>query len=589
VTPCSVSVAAKVLHAALADDEAFLRRFRAEARAAAALNHPNIMAVYDWGQDPDVPYLITEYLGGGSLRALLNQSGPLTPAQALMVGLEAARGLEYAHRRGFVHRDIKPANLLFDEDARLRIADFGLARALAEATWTEPVGAVLGTAKYASPEQARGESLDGRSDVYSLALVVVEAATGRVPFAADTTIGTLMARVDRDTPVPDELGALAGPLRWAGAADPARRPDAAEFGAALMAAASAYDRPAPLALAGARLPDDVVVIDLDPTERVPRPGEAPAPTGDPAPNGPGGPGVAAVAGLAGVAGAVTGAAGAAGFAGLAATPPVAPLGVGGPTVPGGVPGPAPVADLVDRADPDGADATPPAEPGSAGPPVPGGADVATDPAVDAAGGVGPVAFAPGGGAVRPRRRAAPGERGSPRCRRLRARRRRARPGRRRQLSSRRPAGSTTSRSTTRPVGRGSRRGHRRVGAGMGPRRRPVVRRRRSMTTANLTTRLMTAFRRRGGPRAAARRLRRAARRRRPRHRCRPAAGGDEDDPRSTSTPLRNPPVRGGRRRPTLAPHAALHRVAPSPAHAGRRRRRPGRRSPGRSEGRTGGR
>ena len=188
-------VAVKVLHAALADDAAFLKRFQAEAQAAAALNHPHVMAVHDWGQG-DVPYLVTELLGGGSLRAMLDTGARLDPAQSHLVGLEAARGLDYAHRRGFVHRDIKPANLLFDEDARLRIADFGLARALAEAAWTEPMGAILGTARYASPEQAQGRPLDGRSDVYSLALVLVEAVTGEVPFTADTTIGTLMARVD---------------------------------------------------------------------------------------------------------------------------------------------------------------------------------------------------------------------------------------------------------------------------------------------------------------------------------------------------------------------------------------------------------
>ncbi len=154
------------------------------------------------------PFVVTEYLGGGSLRTLLDQGHLLSPAQALLVGLAASRGLDYAHRRGFVHRDIKPANLLFDEEARLRIADFGLARALAEAAWTEPQGAVLGTARYASPEQARGETLDGRSDVYSLALVLVEAVTGRVPFSSDTTIGTLMARVERPVEVPDRLGPL---------------------------------------------------------------------------------------------------------------------------------------------------------------------------------------------------------------------------------------------------------------------------------------------------------------------------------------------------------------------------------------------
>ena len=201
-------VAVKVLHEALADDEAFLRRFRAEAQAAAALNHPNILAVYDWGDDDGTPYLVTEYLGGGSLRSILDRGTRLTPSQALLVGLQATRALDYAHRRGFVHRDVKPANLLFGEDGRLRIADFGLARALAEAAWTEPQGAVLGTARYASPEQAQGESVDGRADVYSLGLVLIEGVTGAVPFASDTTIATLMARVGRSVEVPDALGAL---------------------------------------------------------------------------------------------------------------------------------------------------------------------------------------------------------------------------------------------------------------------------------------------------------------------------------------------------------------------------------------------
>lgn len=257
-------VAVKILHEALADDPAFLKRFRAEARSAAALNHPHIMAVYDWGQG-DVPYLVTEYLGGGSLRGVLDNGDRLSPAQVLLVGLEATRGLAYAHRQGFVHRDIKPANLLFDEDGRLRIADFGLARALAEAAWTEPVGAVLGTARYASPEQARGETLDGRSDVYSLAVVLVEAASGQVPFAADTALGTLMARVDKPLPVPDELGPLAPVVARAGAPDPADRPDAAELEQLLMEAAAHLDRPEPLPLAGGVPRDAVPVDDRDPT------------------------------------------------------------------------------------------------------------------------------------------------------------------------------------------------------------------------------------------------------------------------------------------------------------------------------------
>jgi serine/threonine-protein kinase len=256
-------VAVKVLHDALADDSQFLKRFRAEAHNAAALNHPHIMAVHDWGQG-DVPYLVTELLGGGSLRAMLDTGELLDLAQARHVALEAARALDYAHRRGLVHRDIKPANLLFDDEGRLRVADFGLARALAEAAWTEPAGAVLGTARYASPEQAQGTPLDGRSDVYSLALVIIESVTGQVPFSADTTLGTLMARVAREVPVPAELGALAPALRAAGAPDPDDRPDAEGFVTLLMAAGDLGPF-RPLPLAGTATLDDVDLDIREPT------------------------------------------------------------------------------------------------------------------------------------------------------------------------------------------------------------------------------------------------------------------------------------------------------------------------------------
>jgi beta-lactam-binding protein with PASTA domain/tRNA A-37 threonylcarbamoyl transferase component Bud32 len=269
-------VAVKVLHPALADDAAFLRRFRAEARAAAALNHPNVLAVYDWGEEADGPFIVTEFLGGGSLRAMLDRGHRLTVSQALEVGLEAARGLDYAHRRGLVHRDIKPANLLFDEEGRLRIADFGLARALAEAAWTEPSGAVLGTARYAAPEQVRGIALDGKSDVYSLALVLVEAVTGRVPFAADTTVGTILSRLDRPLEVSEELGPMGPVLARAGQPDPAKRPDAMAFGAALQTIAQKLPAPEKLPLPGPAVFDETqVVIDRDPTE------VGPSASGDP--------------------------------------------------------------------------------------------------------------------------------------------------------------------------------------------------------------------------------------------------------------------------------------------------------------------
>ena len=283
-------VAVKVLHAALAADDSFLRRFRAEARAAAALSHPNIVAVYDWGEDTTEhgvqPYLVTEYLGGGSLRRILDRGRPLSPSQALIIGLDTARALGHAHRRGLIHRDVKPANLLFDKSGRLRLADFGLARALAEASWTEPTGTMLGTARYASPEQAMGRRLDGRSDVYSLALVLVECVTGQVPFAADTTAGTLALRTKADLPVPAELAELRGTLERAGRLDPEQRPDAAEVEISLVSAAEMLPRPEPLPLVET-LDEAQVTAELRLVERIGGLGAVavlsdPSPVADPA-------------------------------------------------------------------------------------------------------------------------------------------------------------------------------------------------------------------------------------------------------------------------------------------------------------------
>lgn len=276
-------VAVKVLHPALAEDESFLRRFRAEAQQAAALNHPNAMRVFDWGESPDGPFLVLEHLGGGSLRDLLDAGHLLSPSQALLVGLEAARGLDYAHRRGLVHRDIKPANLLFDDESRLCIADFGLARALAEAAWTEPAGAILGTARYASPEQAQGLSVDGKADVYSLALVLVESVTGRVPFSADTTIATLMARVNAHFEAPDELGALGPALGKATHPDPAERLDARQFVSALEDAARELPAPGRVPLARRAAGRDATVVLPGPPHDITELGVVPRPPGDEAP------------------------------------------------------------------------------------------------------------------------------------------------------------------------------------------------------------------------------------------------------------------------------------------------------------------
>ena len=255
-------VAVKVLQPGLADDVGFLRRFRSEAQLAASLHHPNVMAVYDWGEDDGLAFMVVELLRGGSLRALLDRGPRLSAAQGAAVGGRVAEALQYAHDRGLIHRDIKPANLLFDEHGTVRVADFGLARALAEASWTEPVGALVGTARYAAPEQAGGAPLDGRADLYALAVVLVEACTGEVPVVGDTPIGTLAARTTRGIVAPPELGALGAVIERAGRPERAERyPDAATMVAALRDVSRRLPEPAPLPLAG--LGDHAA--DADPT------------------------------------------------------------------------------------------------------------------------------------------------------------------------------------------------------------------------------------------------------------------------------------------------------------------------------------
>ncbi len=252
-------VAVKVLQPGLATDEAFLKRFRAEARSVASLNHPHVLRVFDWGEDQDGPYLVLEYLGGGSLRDLLDRDIRLSLPQAAQLGTEVAQGLAYAHLRGLVHRDIKPANLLFDEEGRVRVADFGVARALAEAAWTEPAGAMIGTARYISPEAAEGKPVDGRADVYSLALVLYEAVTGVVPFVTDTMMGTLAARIGQPLPHNDLLGPLDDVLARAAAPDVASRLDAAGLAARLGALASALPTPTALPLITPKLEDSAPI------------------------------------------------------------------------------------------------------------------------------------------------------------------------------------------------------------------------------------------------------------------------------------------------------------------------------------------
>ncbi len=243
-------VALKVLHPALAQDRSFLRRFQMEAQVVAALRHPGIVRVYDWGEEEEDAYLAMELLDGGSLRGLLDTGYRLTVSQAAALGVDVASALAHAHARGLVHRDVKPANLLFDEEGHASVADFGIARALAEASWTEPMGALVGTARYAAPEQLQGSPLDGRADVYALCLVLVECVTGAVPFARDTMLGALMARATQPVPVPEELGPLAPVLRAAGVPGPEDRLTAAELAERIAGAARHLRAPARLPVVG---------------------------------------------------------------------------------------------------------------------------------------------------------------------------------------------------------------------------------------------------------------------------------------------------------------------------------------------------
>ena len=197
-------VAIKVLHRSLSGDPAFIDRFRREARAAAGLSHPNIVAVYDWGSVDGIYYMVMEYVRGRATRALLNRTGRLEPAQAADVVRQTLRGLEHAHRQGIVHRDIKPENVLVTTDGVVKVADFGLARAYADGRQTQ-AGTVTGTVQYLAPEQIRGEPADPRSDLYSLGIVTYELLTGKLPFTGETAMSIAYKHLSGRVPEPSAI------------------------------------------------------------------------------------------------------------------------------------------------------------------------------------------------------------------------------------------------------------------------------------------------------------------------------------------------------------------------------------------------
>jgi serine/threonine-protein kinase len=194
-------VAVKVLSRKLSGDQKFLTRFRREAQASAGLNHPQVVSVYDTGAHDELHYIVMEYVEGETLGALMAREGPLPPERAVRIAADVAAALEAAHSKGLVHRDVKPGNVMIDPEGRVKVMDFGIARAAADDTLTQ-TGLVLGTAAYLSPEQARGEAIDARSDIYSLGCVMYEMLTGRTPFEADSSVAMAYKHVNEEPDAP---------------------------------------------------------------------------------------------------------------------------------------------------------------------------------------------------------------------------------------------------------------------------------------------------------------------------------------------------------------------------------------------------
>jgi beta-lactam-binding protein with PASTA domain/tRNA A-37 threonylcarbamoyl transferase component Bud32 len=203
-------VAVKVLRSDLARDPSFQVRFRREAQAAASLNHPAIVAVYDTGEDRSssgaTPYIVMEYVEGETLRDVLRRAGVLPPERAMTLAADICAALDFSHRNGIVHRDVKPGNVMITPEGTVKVMDFGIARAVSDSAATmTSTAAVIGTAQYLSPEQARGESVDARSDVYSTGCLLYELVTGAPPFTGDSPVSVAYQHVREDPKLPSSV------------------------------------------------------------------------------------------------------------------------------------------------------------------------------------------------------------------------------------------------------------------------------------------------------------------------------------------------------------------------------------------------
>ncbi|MBE0449053.1 MAG: Stk1 family PASTA domain-containing Ser/Thr kinase [Actinobacteria bacterium] len=196
-------VAIKILHREFADDEGFINRFRREAQAAANLNHPNIVNIYDWGSENSTYFIVMEYLKGRSLKEAIQEEGPFSPDRAIEVAKHVLSALQFAHRNNIVHRDIKPHNIILTAEGEVKVTDFGIARSTSS-TMTQ-TGTVLGTAHYLSPEQAQGRDIGITSDIYSLGVVLYEMVTGRVPFEGENPVAIAIKHVSDLPSAPSEI------------------------------------------------------------------------------------------------------------------------------------------------------------------------------------------------------------------------------------------------------------------------------------------------------------------------------------------------------------------------------------------------
>ncbi|MBN99455.1 MAG: hypothetical protein CL438_02115 [Acidimicrobiaceae bacterium] len=259
-------VAVRVLRRTHVDDPSFLEEFRSEAQKATNLNHPNLIPIYDWGEQ-ELPYVVTEYLSGGNLRNLVDTAGNLSSSQALLIGIEIAKGLEYAHKRGVTHLSLKPTNILFDFESNIRIAGFGISKTLA--SFSSANTETPGDQHYLSPEQIKGRRIDQRSDVYSLSCLLYESVAGNQSSEQLHDVGDVEPLSDRIESNLELFGSLAHPLKQASSEDLNERPNAGEFLQLLTNAASSQSRPDPLPVStglGREKPislrDDPILIDL---------------------------------------------------------------------------------------------------------------------------------------------------------------------------------------------------------------------------------------------------------------------------------------------------------------------------------------